>query len=234
MTQAEKKKHLQSILSSTDTDWMLPLLDHVHDAVIVICADERVLFMNAAAERLVGLRLVEADGRPIHHVCKLEQNYKPLSRETWVATFTGEATPIIILVGPDGTATSVKITALPLNGHGGESTGYVLLLHEESDKTHVEEAFLATRANFHNVVEVTKDGIMIIDADAQIRYANPAAREFVGCEDGSLVGQDLGISTEPGEVQEIQISRASGELGVGEVRVVPTEWDNSTAYLAMP
>ncbi len=212
--------------------WLAAFLAKAGDAVLGVDPGFLIRYMNPAAEKLAGVRLAEAAGQHLLHVCRLETDGRPLSGREWDGFVASGSIPRLSLVGPEGAASTVTGSVMAISGAAGSGAGSLVLLREASDMARVEQAFLSTRASFHNVVEVNKDGIVIIDAGGTVRYANPAARLFIGCPGHDLVGGPLNLSLAPGEVQEIQISRENGDIGVGEVRVVPTVWEDKQALLA--
>jgi two-component sensor histidine kinase len=95
------------------------------------------------------------------------------------------------------------------------------------------EALWASRASFHNIVERSTDGIIIIDRQGIVQFVNPAVESFFGLEADDLVGRPFGFSTTVGEIIEVDIARDGGQPGVAELRMVETEWEGAPASLAL-
>jgi PAS domain S-box-containing protein len=95
------------------------------------------------------------------------------------------------------------------------------------------EALRASRASFHNIVEKSTDGIIVIDRKGVARFVNPAAECFFGCKAGDHVGELFGFPIVAGAVTELDIIHRGGGKGVGELRVVETEWEGEAASLAL-
>lgn len=112
-------------------------------AVPVFLVDERgdLVFLNEAAERLLGIRLEELDAMPF---------------ETWTTAFAprtrdgdalgAESLPLVRalhgrepahgplqITGADGTARTIEITAFPLEGGRGRLLGAVAMFWEPRD-----------------------------------------------------------------------------------------------------
>jgi len=81
------------------------------------------------------------------------------------------------------------------------------------------------------IVEHMADGVVILDLDGRIRFANPAARELFGRPIEALMGADLGFPSVTGESSEIEIVRPRGAVVTAELRVVETEWDGDRVRL---
>lgn len=87
----------------------------------------------------------------------------------------------------------------------------------------------AARARFESTVTMTTDGIVVVDGDGFVRFANPAARRLLDRGKGGLVGEEFGAPVVSGEVTEIEVPHARRIL---EMRVVDTEWEGERACLA--
>jgi PAS domain-containing protein len=65
----------------------------------------------------------------------------------------------------------------------------------------------ACEERLRTMIEENLDGIVILDGEGQIRYANPAAQHLFGCGDSELRAGNLGLPMVTGESCEIQIRR---------------------------
>jgi GAF domain-containing protein/PAS domain-containing protein len=95
------------------------------------------------------------------------------------------------------------------------------------------EALRASKASFHNIVERSADGIIIVNRKGIVCFVNPAAESLFGRKAEDLIGELFDFPIVAGGVAELDIIRRSGEKGVGELRVVETEWEGEIAYLAL-
>ena len=91
----------------------------------------------------------------------------------------------------------------------------------------------ASRATFTSIVEKTSEGILVVDSEYKVLYANPAAESLLGRPRGQLVGQHLGLRVFPGQSTEIRGKRLTGETGILELRVESTDWNENPANLLM-
>jgi PAS domain S-box-containing protein len=74
------------------------------------------------------------------------------------------------------------------------------------------------------IVERLADGILIVDAEGVIRFANPAAEVLFGRSQDELVGTELGFPVLTGERADIEVVRPGGETVTAELRVVDADW----------
>ena len=64
---------------------------------------------------------------------------------------------------------------------------------------------------FRSIAQRTTDGIVIVDQDGNVRFANPAAEELFGRKAGQLLGAHLGLPLVSGESTDVDIPR-NGDL----------------------
>ena len=82
------------------------------------------------------------------------------------------------------------------------------------------------------LVERNADGILVVDEDGVVLFANPAAEQIFGRSPRSLVGSPIGVPVTAGETAEIAVHRPDGGHIEAEVRVVDTTWGHRPARLA--
>lgn len=85
------------------------------------------------------------------------------------------------------------------------------------------------RERFRSIIEHTADGILVVDADGVIRFANPTAAELFGRDTAALVGSPFGTPLSR-DALEIDIVRDDEPIVV-ELRVMDTEWEGEPARL---
>lgn len=106
---------------------------------------------------------------------------------------------------------------------------------EDPATTMITETELqATRpaASLRAIIERLPDGIVIVDHQGSIRFANPAAELLFDREAHELIGTAFGFALVVGETTEIEIvQRGGGGIVHAELRVVVTEWDGAPVEL---
>ena len=95
-----------------------------------------------------------------------------------------------------------------------------------------QEGQESTWRHLRAIIESLADGIVIVDTQGSIRFANPAAaRRFNRTPEG-LIGTLLGTPLVAGETTEMEIvRRGGGDVVYAELRVVTTEWEGETVEL---
>jgi PAS domain S-box-containing protein len=74
------------------------------------------------------------------------------------------------------------------------------------------------------IVERLADGILVVDGEGVIRFANPAAVSLFGRDESQLVGTELGFPVVAGETADIEVVRPGGETITAELRIVDADW----------
>jgi signal transduction histidine kinase len=87
------------------------------------------------------------------------------------------------------------------------------------------------RERLHAVVDRLADGIVIVDADGAIGFANPAAEALFGRCASELLGTTFGLPLLTGETTEVDVLRPGGELVSAELRTVETEWEGTSGFV---
>ena len=79
------------------------------------------------------------------------------------------------------------------------------------------------------IIESLADGIVIVDRDGIIRFANPAAARLFTGRPAALVGTRIGSPLVAGETTEMEIvRRGGGDLVYAELRVVDIDWEGTS------
>lgn len=82
------------------------------------------------------------------------------------------------------------------------------------------------------IIERLPDGIVIVDASGDIRFANPAAARLFNRPAEDLIGTPFGTPLIAGETTEMEIvRRGGGDLAYAELRVVDTDWEGEKVEL---
>lgn len=81
------------------------------------------------------------------------------------------------------------------------------------------------------VLSYMADGVLLIEPEGTVRYANPAAEELFGYESGRMVGCMLGYPVMAG-MAEVEIPHLDGAVSVAEFRTVETRIGGRIFYLA--
>ena len=85
--------------------------------------------------------------------------------------------------------------------------------------------------SLRTVIRENVDGMLVIDREGIVVFANPAAERLLGRAAQALEGTQLGLPLVPGESSEIDVV-ASPTPRTAEMRVVAIDWEGRPATLA--
>ncbi len=86
--------------------------------------------------------------------------------------------------------------------------------------------------DFTQLILKSPDGVLVLDADGVILFANATAEAMFARPTTDLVGRVFGFPIILGEAGEIDLLSRRGAI-VAEIRVVEVDWQGQPAYLAM-
>ncbi len=100
-------------------------------------------------------------------------------------------------------------------------------------KTHLiikkkSEELQQSEAKLNTIITHLYDGILIIDQDGLVKFANPAAARIFGQPLEALLNHSLGIPILNSDTALLDFIRSDGKLGVAEITVAKTEWEGET------
>lgn len=81
------------------------------------------------------------------------------------------------------------------------------------------------------IVAQIADGIIVVDDEGRVRFANPAAAQLFERSTSELVGQLFGFPVLDGERTEIDLLGRNGAVRSVEMRVTPLSWDGQENHL---
>ncbi len=82
-------------------------------------------------------------------------------------------------------------------------------------------------------IEDAPDGIVVVDGEGMVRFANRASGNLFRCGSTDLVGKCFGFPVQLGDPAELEIPQDDGAWGTAEMRVAESEWEGGAAYVAV-
>ncbi|MEY3866778.1 MAG: hypothetical protein RLZZ338_669 [Cyanobacteriota bacterium] len=79
---------------------------------------------------------------------------------------------------------------------------------------------------FETIVTHVLDGLLVINKDGIILFANPSVCQMFDKTINSLLGHSLGIPIIEKKVTQIEILRLNGKPGIAEITAAQAQWDN--------
>lgn len=133
VTELEEAKHR----AEENADWFKLTLDSIGDGVLTTDVDGRVMMLNPVAERMLGVTLAEAAGRPheeiFHIVGSPDGSSSPIAR-TLRTGATVEQAGHTDLLSRNGRRYHISDSAAPIRSHGGELSGAILVFRDVTEE----------------------------------------------------------------------------------------------------
>jgi PAS domain S-box-containing protein len=157
------------------------ILDSVAEAVATFGPDGRVLSFNPAGEKMFGCKADELIGKPITDVVMDDDVGIVLDLlATHAASPIGEDVHVEVRgVRNDGAHFEMEVSASELAGSNGQV--FIAVARDVSE-------FSALQRRHRLILDAAGDGILGVDTDGFVTFANPAAGTMLGLSPGELVG----------------------------------------------
>ncbi|MCX5660754.1 MAG: PAS domain-containing protein [Planctomycetota bacterium] len=169
------------------------ILGQVSDAVVAVDAQQRISYLNHAAEQHYGVSSQGALGRRLDEICT-RRWLAPADEALADAAFLnrGDWHGELVHVTRDGREIAVESVKATLWGKGGNPIGMLLTFRDITARKVTEEALRESEVRYRRLFETAKDGIVILDTDtAAIIDANPFIGELLGYSHAELMGKQL-------------------------------------------
>lgn len=103
---------------------------------------------------------------------------------------------------------------------------------ETEGRKRLEAALWVSRRSFHDIVNATSDGILVLDNSSRVRFANLAAGVMMERRTQEMIGEEFQLTVHSGQIRQVTLQRAGGEIRV-EMKVLETEWQSEQALLVL-
>jgi PAS domain S-box-containing protein len=178
-------------------------------AVLICSADDRVLAMNAAAERLTGFRREELVGLKAGFDGArllpegLAESWEAQRRSLPAGAPEPELT--ITLEDRSGNLRTCRVRILPFGAPGDPRSCTTIMLREVSAAPDVHPAPLAE--HYRALVGHTSDVVFHLRPNLEVLFVNPAALPVLGHDPASLLGTRLALPEflPPAEVRRLRM-----------------------------
>jgi signal transduction histidine kinase len=94
-----------------------------------------------------------------------------------------------------------------------------------------EQEMHARQESLLHVLVNSRDGVLVTDPEGRVLLANAVAETMLERTAAELIGMVTGLPVQEGATPEVEIPRQSGSPATADVRVLPIEWEGTSARL---
>lgn len=191
---------LQEIQTEDRVKFMEATLSCIGDGVIVTDRQGRLLYINAPGEKMTGWRAADAAGRHFDEIFrlvdfftkeKLDSPIRPaLALEKAVGLQNRSA-----LMTRDGELIFVSASCSPIKSSHGAVEGAVVVFRDISRIKKAEEEVKREKNNLRNILEALPSGILVVDGDTVVKWANKPILDVLENGTPGIVGHRFGEGT---------------------------------------
>jgi PAS domain S-box-containing protein len=160
----------------------------------------RATFVNPAAAKLLGYEVTELIAQPLHELARhARADGTPLPAECCplcavARDGTPQASGEAVFTRKDGTVFPVEYVATPLHEHGQPAGAVVVFMdiserkRAEAERARLQQAIAEEHAVLTSVLASMTDGLVMLDGEHRVRYANAQAAALLGIDAAAMVG----------------------------------------------
>lgn len=162
------------------------ILSQVSDAVIAIDDDDRVTYMNAAAERQYDVGVTGALGTLRSNVYRSKWvNPGDEVIATTVLRERGEWRGEGVQIRHDGRVLRVESSVTVLRAIVGQAAGVLAVIRDITDRATAHDRLRESEALYRSVLEASPDCLKIISTSGKLEYMNAKGSELLEIDDFS-------------------------------------------------
>lgn len=193
-TDITERKQAERVLASEQ--FVRAILNQAADGIIVYDAQERLVFANPAARRIMQFQ----EATPVITVSRLWQKVLnsegcpiPAAEQSLTIALGGQAAMAREqrVVRSDGSYCDILLSASPLRDTDGEILGAVATFSDISERKRAEEAERQQREWLRVTLTSIGDAVIAVDTAARVTFLNPVAAALVGWSQERAIGQPI-------------------------------------------
>ncbi|MDD1729884.1 MAG: PAS domain S-box protein, partial [Methanospirillum sp.] len=192
------------------------VINHLPDPTFVIDTDRRVILWNKAMEEMTGVRSEHVIGkerslftpsifgysRPIladfvfdPDNIEIKRFFQNMTKEDGVLTAETKG------IGKDGKEVIFWVKASPLMDVEGTTIGAIQSMRDITSIRTLENALIKSEELVRNILNASKDLIVVLSADRQYIFVNKAYEIFFNCDGKELKGTHISEIPLPGDAE---------------------------------
>ena len=166
------------------------IVETANEGILTIDSLSRVTFVNRRVSEILGFSESEMLGRSLFRfvsasaamlaALRLERSSQGIS-EAYEVSFRRS----------DGGELWALLKTSPILDHNGSTIGTLAMFTDRTRAFKDEEALRRDEEQHRQIVELSPDGVLKVDASGAIVFANPRFAKMLGCEPRALIGGNV-------------------------------------------
>jgi NtrC-family two-component system sensor histidine kinase KinB len=156
------------------------VIEYMHDGMLVLDTQNRVLDCNPVAQQLLGIASAELLGSTV-------QDILPGCADVFKTDSTSLETQCETVL--NGRRCELRLS--PLADRRGRLTGRLLVLHDVTENRQAQEALRRSQVQLAAIIDTAQDAVITLDADLRIVMFNSGAERIFGRRADEVLGQTL-------------------------------------------
>ncbi len=184
-------------------DELQAVLDYIPDSVVLFESDGRIRYRNRASQQFLGQQLSE-DVNQIEdyrqHIDVRDSEGQPLSVADYPISHVLDSAEVsegeMTLNFPDGNWKSLRQAAARVRDQAGNLRLVVSIVQDITNQVRLTNSLRESRDELQAVLDNMTEGVLLFEADGQVRYRNSAQRRLMGMTSTpglAVPGQTLNI-----------------------------------------
>jgi PAS domain S-box-containing protein len=209
------------------------IAESANDAIVSIDTMGNVISWNRAAEKIFGYAAPEVLGATLTRM--IPQRYHDAHQQGLRRmAIDGDHHVIGKTVELEGLRKDGKEIPIELSLSMwtlGEERFFTGIIRDITERKRAEKALRDSEARSRSIIEAQTIGILIVDENKEIRFANQTAETIFGYRSTDLIGAPFGHPLVKGDVAEIEIIRPDRSVTFAEMQAIPVRWDGQNQFL---
>jgi PAS domain S-box-containing protein len=169
------------------------ILAQISDAVIACDNEERIVYLNAAAEHLYDFAASKALGRGLLSIYDRRwQNPGDEAAARTALRERGEWRGENVHITHDGRELQIEKRITIMKGLAGKPTGFLAVIRDVTERYQHENKVRVSEIRYRRLFEAAHDGVLLLDpGTGKIIEANPFMTRMLGYPHEHLIGKEL-------------------------------------------
>jgi len=166
------------------------LVESSQDSILIVSPHGRVLFANAASQRVARMPLADIIGKNIYSIVHPDDRQSVVSRVygEWKKGKCVTRYPIRVVAG--GEERHFEATSAIL-GEPGPEANTMLIVSDVTERKRAARQLEESEERYRTILEATQDAIVVVNRAGEMLYGNPAFGTVFGIPPEEAMGRNL-------------------------------------------